>query len=81
MAVPDLDSAVLDPETAALYLCIAPEQLEKLRRGRRGPAYCKMGRSITYRRQDLDDFVKKSLRPAKIQRSSDAEIEAVQVTG
>jgi predicted DNA-binding transcriptional regulator AlpA len=38
---------------AATVLGLAPSTLAKLRLGGNGPVYCKLGRRVVYRREDL----------------------------
>ena len=42
---------------AAAYLNLSPGTLEVWRSLGRGPRYCKVGRRVVYRREDLDSFL------------------------
>ena len=46
--------AALCPEAAASYLSLSVSTLAKLRLSGMGPAYCKLGRRVAYRLEDLD---------------------------
>ena len=45
--------AVFPPSEAARFCGLAPSTLAKLRLGGNGPVYCKLGRRVVYRREDL----------------------------
>jgi hypothetical protein len=45
--------AVLPPSEAARFLTLSPSTLAKLRLDGNGPVYCKLGRRVVYRRDDL----------------------------
>jgi predicted DNA-binding transcriptional regulator AlpA len=49
--------SVLDAVTAAHYLGISPSTLAKLRLTGNGPVYCKLGRRVVYRREDLEAWL------------------------
>lgn len=51
------DDDLLEQEDAAAYLRKAPRTLEQWRHQGRGPAYSKSGRTVLYRRRDLDAWV------------------------
>lgn len=42
---------------AATYLNLSPGTLEVWRSLGKGPRYCKVGRRVVYRREDLDSFL------------------------
>ena len=44
---------VFPPSEAARFCGLAPSTLAKLRLGGNGPVYCKLGRRVVYRREDL----------------------------
>jgi hypothetical protein len=44
---------VLPPSEAARFCGLAPSTLAKLRLAGNGPVYCKLGRRVVYRRDDL----------------------------
>ncbi len=48
---------VLNREGAAAYLKLACNTLDKMRVAGRGPKYAKLGRSVRYRRADLDEYL------------------------
>jgi hypothetical protein len=47
---------------AANYLELAKSTMEAWRCRGTGPAFVKLGKAVRYRKQDLDDFLKSSLR-------------------
>jgi hypothetical protein len=47
---------------AALYIATTPKTLQKWRYTGTGPTFVRLGRSIRYRREDLDAFVLAGLR-------------------
>ena len=47
----------LRPPEAAKYLGLAESTLAKLRMGRDGPAFHKLGRAVVYDRADLDAWL------------------------
>ena len=49
-----MDSPHMRPKIAAKYLGTTPETLEYWRRERRGPYFTRVGRFISYHRDDLD---------------------------
>jgi predicted DNA-binding transcriptional regulator AlpA len=49
--------SVLDAVTSAHYLGISPSTLAKLRLTGNGPVYCKLGRRVVYRREDLEAWL------------------------
>ena len=51
----------LNTKEAAEYLNIKRNTLEVWRIKGGGPNFCKFGRTVRYRKQDLDDFVEQSL--------------------
>lgn len=51
------EPAVMNTESAAAYLDMRPGTLEIWRSTRRGPPYIKVGRSVRYRRSDLDAWL------------------------
>jgi len=48
---------ILDERAAAAYLGLSVKTLQGRRGQRRGPAWVKLGRSVRYRREDLDQFI------------------------
>ena len=50
-------AAVLTTPEAAAYLRIKPTTLEQQRWRGEGPRYLKLGRSVRYRRDDLDRYM------------------------
>ena len=50
-------AAVLTTPEAAAYLNLQPTTLEQWRWNGRGPRFSKLGRSVRYRKKDLDDFL------------------------
>lgn len=57
-----MQNEILDTETAAAYLKLSPYTLERWRWSGEGPNYLKLGRSVRYRKEDLDAFVAQSAR-------------------
>ena len=47
----------LKTEEAAEFLRVKPTTLEQWRWNGKGPRYCKLGRSVIYRRADLEAFM------------------------
>lgn len=52
-------SSSLTERAAAEYLCLSVRTLQKRRFDRQEPPYLKIGRSVRYRREDLDAFLEK----------------------
>lgn len=50
----DQSETYLRPYEAATYLRLSKSTLAKWRLSGSGPPYCKLGRAVVYRRQDLD---------------------------
>jgi len=48
-------------QEAANYLKLKKNTLEVWRLKGKGPSFCKMGRTVRYRKQDLDKFIERSL--------------------
>ena len=46
---------------AGEYLGLHSNTLEQWRLEGKGPTFCKMGRTVRYRKQDLDKFIERSL--------------------
>ncbi len=55
---------------AARYIGIAPSTLGKMRRRGDGPAYIKAGKTVLYRKADLDAWLEQHRRYSTSQRSS-----------
>lgn len=56
--VPLKDRGALPPELAAAYIGLAPRTLANRRsEGIADPPFVRVGRSITYRVEDLDDYL------------------------
>ena len=53
----DNTPAAMRPNTAAGYLSLSTQRLAKLRLYGGGPPFIKAGRSILYRREDLDKWL------------------------
>lgn len=49
--------AAMRPDSAAGYLSLTTQRLAKMRLHGGGPAFIKAGRSILYRREDLDNWL------------------------
>ena len=49
--------AVLPASDAARALNLSQSTLAKLRLSGKGPAFCKLGRRVVYRREDLADWL------------------------
>ena len=54
--------AVLLASDAALLLSLSQSTLAKLRLTGKGPAYCKLGRRVVYRLEDLTAWLEKNRR-------------------
>ncbi len=50
-------SAVLRTDAAAARLNLSPQRLAKMRLDGTGPAFCKVGRTVLYRLEDLDKWL------------------------
>jgi excisionase family DNA binding protein len=53
---------VLPASEAARALSLSQSTLAKLRLSGKGPAYCKLGRRVVYRRADLEAWLEKNRR-------------------
>lgn len=53
----DFQNVLLDNESAAEFLGVSPTTLPRWRWAGTGPAYLKVGRSIRYRRSDLEKWL------------------------
>lgn len=53
---------ILKTADAAKILNVSKQTIEAWRLRGGGPAYLKMGKAVRYRRQDLEEFVEKSVR-------------------
>jgi predicted DNA-binding transcriptional regulator AlpA len=49
--------AVISASQAARILTLSESTLAKLRLSGKGPAYCKLGRRVVYREQDLNTWL------------------------
>jgi hypothetical protein len=49
--------AAMRPDVAAAFLSLTTQRLAKMRLAGDGPKFCKVGRSILYRRQDLESWL------------------------
>lgn len=58
----NLNPAALRPLEAGSYLSLSPQRLARLRLEGRGPVFCRDGRSILYRIEDLDRWLASSRR-------------------
>jgi excisionase family DNA binding protein len=56
-----MTSEVLTTAEAAQYVRLAKPTLERFRLTGTGPAYCKLGGAVRYRRCDLDEWLKTRL--------------------
>ncbi len=54
--------AVIRPDSAAAYIGLSVQRLAKLRLEGGGPKFVKVGRSVLYRREDLDTFLQSRIR-------------------
>lgn len=55
-------SAVVPASDAARILNLSQSTLAKLRLSGKGPAYCKLGRRVVYRQEDLAAWLQKNRR-------------------
>lgn len=53
----DLKPVALRPHDAGTYVSLSPQRLARLRLEGRGPVFCRDGRSIIYRVEDLDRWL------------------------
>lgn len=53
----DNHAVVMNEKKAAEYLDLSPKTLQKYRWEQKAPAYIKVGRSVRYRKEDLDAFL------------------------
>jgi len=58
----NIKPAALRPDEAGSYLSLSPQRLARLRLEGGGPTFCRAGRSILYRVEDLDRWLNSSLR-------------------
>ncbi len=58
--------ALLDLEAAAQYLNLKESYLNKLRRGVDGPPYIKVGDSVRYPVEDLDNWLRAQTRRGRV---------------
>ena len=49
--------AAMRPDAAAAFLSLTTQRLAKMRLQGDGPIFCKVGRSILYRRPDLEEWL------------------------
>ena len=49
--------AVLRPDAAAAFLTLSTQRLAQMRLDGSGPPFCKIGRTVTYRRADLEAWL------------------------
>jgi hypothetical protein len=49
--------AAMRPDAAAAFLSLSTQRLAKLRLAGGGPPYVKIGRSVLYRREDLEAWL------------------------
>lgn len=59
----------MDTKAAAGYVGLSVSTLAKLRLSGNGPAYCKLGRRVVYRREDLDAWLESRV----VRNTSDAD--------
>lgn len=52
---------MLRERQAASFLGVAPKTLANWRSQGKGPKFCRLGRAIAYRQEDLEAFIEKSL--------------------
>jgi excisionase family DNA binding protein len=64
-----MSDATLSAEEAAKFLGLATSTLAKLRLSGHGPVYCKLGRRVVYRREDLEAW----LESRAVRNTSDAD--------
>jgi len=57
MTLTSIDAAALRPDAAAAYLSLSIQRLAKMRLAGGGPLFIKAGRSVLYRREDLDAWL------------------------
>lgn len=54
--------AAMRPDDAAAYISLSVQRLAKLRLEGEGPVFLKVGRSVLYRRDDLDTWLRSRAR-------------------
>jgi predicted DNA-binding transcriptional regulator AlpA len=56
----------LSPDAAAKFLGLAVSTLAKMRLSGNGPVYCKLGRRVVYRRENLEAWIEtRVVRPSE----------------
>lgn len=66
---------MLREKQAASFLGVAPKTLANWRSQGRGPRFCRLGRAIAYRQEDLDAFAMSNL--VNVASTGDARTSAV----
>lgn len=57
MSIHELIEAAYNQQQAARYIGISTSLLKKKRLNGEGPAYCRVGNRVIYRKEDLDAFL------------------------
>ena len=57
----DLPMTILDTSQAAKYLGLAKSTVQKMRVYGGGPRFLKLNRSVRYRTEDLDDWIRSNI--------------------
>jgi predicted DNA-binding transcriptional regulator AlpA len=60
----------ISASAAAIFVGLSKSTLAKLRLSGNGPTYCKLGRRVVYRRQDLESWLESRL----ARNTSDADV-------
>lgn len=56
-----VDSPLLSIDETADYLKVSVSTLARMRRDKNGPKYVQIGYRVTYRKEDLDAYIKSKL--------------------
>jgi hypothetical protein len=65
----DITAVAMRPPEAAEYVGLSPQRLAHLRVNGGGPVFCKLGRQVSYLREDLDTWLRSRRRAS----TSDAD--------
>jgi predicted DNA-binding transcriptional regulator AlpA len=66
-----MTSDITDTPGAASYVKLSPVTMERLRITGEGPAFCKLGKAVRYRKSDLDAWL-----ASRLVRSTSDTVEA-----
>ncbi|WIG18394.1 helix-turn-helix domain-containing protein [Kocuria rosea] len=67
MSPPDVEDEFLDEAALAIWLNKSPRSLQRWRRSAHGPAFVRVGKSIRYRRSDVERWLEEqTVRPGAV---------------